>query len=45
MVGDDLIEWIDQFLYLGAVTADEGIIYADVDLRITNASKAFGVLH
>jgi len=43
-VGDDFIEWVDQFPYLGSIIADKGDIDADVDRRIASASKAFGAL-
>jgi len=43
-VGDDLVEWVDQFSYIGPVIADEGSIDADVDKRRASTSKAFGVL-
>ena len=43
-VGDYLIEWTDQFSYLGSVITDDGNIDAGVDKRIANVLKAFGAL-
>ena len=43
-VGDYLIEWVDQFSYLGSVIADEGDIDAGIDKRMANVLEAFGVL-
>ena len=41
---DDVVEYVNEFSYLGSMIADSGRISSDVDRRITQASKAFGTL-
>ena len=43
-VGDEVIECMETFPYLGSVISSNGWIDADLDRRIANASKAFGTL-
>lgn len=43
-VGDNTIEWVSEFPYLGSLVSDDGRIDAEVEKRIANASKAFGAL-
>ena len=43
--GDGLIKWVGHFLYFRSMIANEGNIDVEVDKKIVNASKAFGVLH
>ena len=43
-VGNDLIEWVEQFPYLGSLISDDGRVTSKVERRIANASKAFGAL-
>ena len=40
---DGEIEHVDSFTYLGSVVSSSGRIDAEVDRRIANASKAFGI--
>ena len=44
VVRDSLIEWAEQFPYLGSLISDDGRIGAEVERRITSTSKAFGAL-
>ena len=44
VVGGSLIEWVEQFPYLGPLISDEGRIGAEVERRVASASKAFGAL-
>ena len=41
---DGLIEWVSEFPYLRSLIANNGRMDAEVEKRITNASKAFGAL-
>ena len=44
VVGDGLIEWVEQFPYLGSLISGNGRTSAEVERRVANASKAFGAL-
>ena len=44
LIGDSSIEYVDAFTYLGFVVASNTRIDADVDRRISSASRAFGAL-
>ena len=44
LIGDSSIEYVDAFTYLGSVVVSTTRIDADVDRRISSASKAFGAL-
>jgi len=44
VVGDDFIEGVEQFPYLGSLISDDGRVSVEVERRIANASKAFGAL-
>ena len=39
-----VVEYVNEFPYLGSMVADSGRVSSDVDRRITQASKAFGTL-
>ena len=43
-VGDNEVECVDQLTYLGSIISSNGLMDAEVDRRIANASKAFGAL-
>ena len=43
-VDDSLIEWVSEFPYLGSLIADNGRMDAEVEKRISSASRAFGAL-
>ena len=42
--GDGVVEYVNEFPYLGSLVADSGRMSSDVDRRIMQASKAFGTL-
>ena len=44
LIGDSLIEYVKAFTYLGSVVASNTRINADVDRRISSASRTFGAL-
>jgi len=44
VVGDDLIEWVEQFSYLESLISDDRRVSAEVEKRIASTSKAFGAL-
>ena len=44
LIGDSPIGYVDAFTYLGSVVASNTRIDADVDRRISSASRAFGAL-
>ena len=44
LVGDDRIESVIEFPYLGSVIASPGRMLPDIDQRIAKASRAFGAL-
>ncbi len=43
-VNNGMVEHVNEFQYLGSVIAENGRIDSEVDMRIANASKAFGAL-
>ena len=44
-VGDDRIESVNEFQYLGSVIASSGRMLPNIDQRIAKASRACGALH
>jgi len=43
-VGNDLIEWVEQFPYCGSLISDDGRVSAETERRIASASKVFGTV-
>ena len=43
--GDEQVESVNGFSYLGSVISSSGSVQPDIDKRIAQASRTFGALH